>query len=137
MGILDIFGKKDVSTDLSKDVPFMIRTEFTPYHLKSMEQSKVSLNIGVRNVTGEPVLGSVVVELPKRLSFDSIGASKQKEIRLGMMADKEEKNANVDIYGGTGTDKGTYTLTVTAFIHYRDYGHVINEVRKRTALEVI
>ncbi len=137
MGILDIFGKKDASTDLGKKVPFMIRTEFTPYHLKSKERGTVSLNIGVKNITGEPVLGSVVVELPKQLSFDSVGASKQREARLGTMADNEEKSASMEIYGGTGTDKGTYTLTVTAFIHYRDYGHIINEVRKRTALEVV
>ena len=137
MGIFDIFGKKDVLTDLGRKAPFMIRTEFTPYHLKSKERSTVSLSIGVRNITGEPVLGSVVVELPRQLSFDSIGTSKQREVHIGTMADKEEKTANVDIYGGTGTDKGTYTLTVTAFVHYRDYGHVLNEVRKRVALEVV
>ncbi len=137
MGILDIFGKKDVAADLGKKVPFMIKTEFTPYRLKSKVSSTVTMNLGVRNITGEPVLGSVVVELPRQLSFDSIGASKQKEVRLGTIASNEEKTASIDVFGGTGTDRGTYTLTLTAFIHYRDYGHVINEVRKRTSLEVI
>jgi len=137
MGILDIFGKKDVSNELGKRVPFMIKAEFTPYHLKSRERSVVSLNLGLKNITGEPVLGSMVVELPKQLSFDSIGASKQKEVRLGTMANNEEKMAGIDIYGGTGTDKGSYTITITAFVHYRDYGHVINEVRKRTVVEVV
>ncbi|MCL5428124.1 MAG: hypothetical protein M1321_03000 [Candidatus Marsarchaeota archaeon] len=137
MGILDIFGKKDVSNELGKKVPFMIRTEFTPYHLKSRERSTVTLNLGVKNITGEPVLSSAVVELPRQLSFDSIGVSKQKEVRLGTMAKDEEKTASVDIFGGTGTDKGTYTLTITAFIHYRDYGHIINEVRKRVAVEAV
>ena len=137
MGILDIFGKKDVSRELGKKMPFAIRTEFTPYHLKSRERSTVNLSIGLRNITGEPVLSSVVIELPRQLSFDSIGASKEKEVRLGVLAAKEEKGTTVSIYGGTGTEKGAYTITITAFIHYRDYGHVINEVRKRTVVGAV
>jgi hypothetical protein len=137
MGILDIFGKKEVADELSGKVPFMIRTEFTPYRLKSKERSTVSFNINLKNLTGEPVMSSVVVELPRQLSFDSIGASKQKEVRLGTMAKDEEKSTSIDIFSGTGTDSGTYTITLTAFIHYRDYAHVINEVRKRVVLEVV
>ncbi len=137
MGLLDIFGKKEVSGELGVKIPFIIRTEFTPYKLKSQVRSSVALNIGLKNITGEPVLVSVVVELPKQLSFDSVGASKQKEVRLGNLANNEEKVASIDVFSGTGTDKGTYTITITAFIHYRDYAHILNEMRKRTVVEAI
>ena len=40
------------------------------------------------------------------------------------------------IHGDAGTDKGEYTLSITAFIHYRDYGHVLNAVKKKAVLEV-
>jgi len=137
MGLLDLFGKRNVSEELGKKMPFTIKAEFTPYHLKSKESSMTSLAISLTNITSEPVMGSVVIELPKQLSFDAIGVSKQKEVRLGTIAPNEEKNSFIDIHGGIGTDKGTYTITLTAFIHYRDYVHVLNEMRKRLVLEAV
>ena len=40
----------------------------------------------VKNLTGEPVLGSVVVELPKSLSLDDTGMHAAKELRLGTLS---------------------------------------------------
>ncbi|MGC8479412.1 MAG: hypothetical protein ACP5M9_01960 [Candidatus Micrarchaeia archaeon] len=137
MSLFDLFGKKDVSSDISKKLPFMLTTEFVPYRLKSREKNNCTLNIKVKNLMNEAVLSSVVIELPKQLSFDSMGMSKQKEIKIGNMAPNEEKYNYVEIYGGVGTDKGSYTITLTAFVHYRDYAHIINEMRKRVILEVL
>ena len=137
MGLFDLFGKKDVNAGLSKQVPYMLKTEFVPYRLKSKERSSSVLSIGLKNMTGEPVMGSVVVEVPKQLSFDSMGTSKQREVKFGTIGKDEERATSIEIYGGVGTDKGTYTVTITAFVHYRDYGHVLNEMRKRTVLEAV
>ncbi len=137
MGFFDLFGKKNVSEDISKKVPFSLNTEFVPYRLKSKEKNSCSMYIKLKNLTSEPVLGSIVVELPKQLSFDAMGLSREKELRIGNIAANEQKNQGIEIYGGLATDKGSYTLTITAFVHYRDYAHVINEMRKRAILEVI
>lgn len=137
MGLFDLFGKKDVSEDITKKLPFILVTEFVPYRLKSKEKNNCSLNVRIKNLTKEPVLSSVVVEVPKQLSFDTMGISKQKEIKIGNLAPNEERIASIDVHAGVGTDKGSYTITLTAFVHYRDYAHVINEMRKRAILEVI
>ncbi len=118
-------------------MPFTIKTEFVPYRLKSRESSTVTLNVGLKNITNEAVLGSLVIEVPRQLSFDMTGTAKQKEVRLGTIAPNAEKFSSIDIHGGLGTDKGTYTMTLTAFVHYRDYGHVLNEMRKRTVIEAV
>ncbi len=137
MGIFDLFGKKNVSEDLSKKTPFILTTEFVPYHIKSKEKNSCAVNIKIKNTTPEPVLSSIIIELPKQLSFDAMGISKQKELRIGNIGPNEEKFSSIDVYGGLATDKGNYTITFTAFIHYRDYAHVINEMRKRSILEAI
>lgn len=137
MGIFDLFGKKDVKSDLEKQLPYSIRTEFTPYRIRANVRGSSALKINIRNQTKEPVMGSVVIEVPGRLSLDETGFTKQKELRLGTMAPNEEKEAMVSVFGDSGTDKGEYTLTITAFIHYRDYAHVLNAMKKRAMFEVV
>ena len=136
MKILDLFGKKDASSELNKTLPYRIMTEFTPYKLYANRRNSVMLLLKVKNLTNEPVLGSVVVELPKSLSLDDSGMHAAKELRLGTLAPSEEKVSQVEVYGDVGTDTGEYTLSITAFIHYRDYGHVLNAVKKKAVLEV-
>jgi hypothetical protein len=136
MKILDLFGKKDASSEINKTMPYRIIAEFTPYKLYANRRNSVLLMLNVKNLTNEPVLGSVVVELPKLLSLDDAGMSTAKELRLGTISPGEEKAQQVEIHGDAGTDKGEYTLSITAFIHYRDYGHVLNAVKKKAVLEV-
>jgi hypothetical protein len=136
MKILDLFGKKDASSEINKTLPYRIMTEFTPFKLYANRRNSVLLMMKVKNLTNEPVLGSVVVELPKTLSLDDVGLSTAKELRLGTLAPQEEREQRVEIHGDAGTDKGEYTLSITAFIHYRDYGHVLNAVKKKAVLEV-
>lgn len=136
MKILDLFGKKDSSQELGRALPYKVTTEFVPYHLYSNSSSSVMLLVRVKNLTKEQVLSSVVIEVPKTLSLDNMGLVTAKELRLGTIAPDEEKESRVDIHGGAGTEKGEYTLSITAFIHYRDYGHVLNAMKKRAVLEV-
>ena len=137
MGIFDLFGKKDVGTDLRKQLPYNITTEFVPYKLKANSRGSTTLVVNLKNMTESPVTSSVVVEVPERISLDSTGMSKEKEVRLGTLAPNESKEAKVEIFSSAGTDKGEYTLTITAFIHYRDYAHVLNAMKKRTILEAV
>ena len=137
MGIFDLFGKKDVGTDLRKQLPYNITTEFVPYKLKANARGSTTLVMNLKNMTESPVTSSVVVEVPERISLDSTGMSKEKEVRLGTLAPNESKEAKVEIFSSAGTDKGEYTLTITAFIHYRDYAHVLNAMKKRTILEAV
>ena len=137
MKLFNLFGKKNVSDELSKAAPYRIITEFVPYKLYANRKSVSSLIIRLRNNTSEPLMTSLVIEVPKQLSMDEMGLLKSKEIRVGDIAPNEDKELKADIFGGTGTDKGEYTISVTAFAHYRDYGHVLNAMKKRTSIEVV
>jgi uncharacterized membrane protein len=136
-GIFNIFGKRDVSDDLTKNSPYRIATEMVPYKLYANKGSSASLMVRIKNVTNEILLTSVVAELPNQLGFDEVGVSKQREIRVGELAPHEEKEVRFDIFSSLNSDKGEYTLMLTAIAHYRDYGHVINAVKKRTTLNVV
>ncbi len=137
MGLFDLFGKKDVSADLSARFPYAMKTEFVPYRLRSRERSSSMLVVNLRNLTKEPVMGSIVVSVPKQLSIDPTGISKEKEVKLGTLGPEEEKESRIEIFGDVGTESGEYTITITSFVHYRDYAHVLNSMRKRTILEVV
>ncbi|MCL4389190.1 MAG: hypothetical protein M1528_03090 [Candidatus Marsarchaeota archaeon] len=137
MGIFNLFGKKDASSELTKPSPFRISTEWTPYSLYSNRNNSTILNIKLKNMTKETLLTSVVVELPQTLGFDTMGVSKEREVRVGELVADEEKDLGVEVYGGMKSDPGEYTVLLTAIAHYRDYGHVINAVKKRTTLKVV
>ncbi len=137
MGLMDIFGKKNVSSELEGRFPYQIKTEFVPYKLKSRENSSSTLMVTLKNLTGEPVMCSVVISVPKQIGLDSTSLSKEKEIRLGTIPPNEEKLANIDLYSSISTDPGEYTVTITSFVHYRDYAHVLNSMRKRVLIEAV
>ncbi len=137
MGLFGLFGKKDVKEDLGKALPYAITTAFTPYRLQANTRSSATLAVSVRNLTSEPVMASIVIEVPDKLSLDQTGLARQKEIRIGTLGPNEERESRADVYGSVGTDKGEYTLGITAFVHYRDYAHVLNAAKKRTVLQVV
>lgn len=137
MKLSDLFGKKNVAQELGKVSPFQILTEFVPYKLYSDRKSSVTLSVKLKNLTTEPLMTSVVVKLPKQISFDQMGLNHEKEVRLGDLAANDEKESRIEVYGGPSVEKGEYTMNITAFAHYRDYAHVINAVSKRTSIEVV
>jgi len=137
VGIFNIFGKRDASSDLTKNSPYKISTELVPYRLYANKSSTASLIVRVANLTNEILLTSVVAELPNQLGFDEVGVAKQREIRVGELAPHEEKEVRFELFGGLNADPGEYTMILTAIAHYRDYGHVINAVKKRTTVNVV
>jgi uncharacterized membrane protein len=137
MAIFNIFGKKDAATELTHAIPYRIATEFVPYKLYSSRKSQVSLFLKIRNATKEVLLTSVVLELPAQLGFDDMGMQKQKELRLGELKPGEEKESRLDIYSTLNADPGEYTIPITTISHYRDYGHVLNAVKKKVVLNVV
>ena len=137
MGIFNLFGKKDVVTDLTKQSPFKLATEWIPYRLYANRKSNSMLIVRVKNMTQEVLLTSVVAELPKQLGFGAVALTKEQEMRLGEVAPDEEKEVRFDVYSTLNSDPGEYTLNLTAIAHYRDYGHVINAVKKRVTVEVV
>ena len=108
-----------------------------PYKLYANRSSSASLMVKIKNMTGEVLLTSVVAELPSQLGFDEVGVSKQREIRVGEIAPHDEKEVRFEVFGSVTSDPGEYTILLTAIAHYRDYGHVINAVKKRSTLSVV
>ncbi len=137
MGIFNIFGKKDSGVELMRPLPFKLVTEWMPYKLYSKKPSSSSLKVRIRNATKEVLLTSVVAELPRQLAFEAMGLSKEREMRLGELAPNEEKEVRFDVFSGLKSDPGEYTVNLTAISHYRDYGHVINAVKKRVTISVV
>ncbi|MCL4371864.1 hypothetical protein M1373_00920 [Candidatus Marsarchaeota archaeon] len=137
MALFNIFGKKDASEDLVKRVPYKITTELVPYKLYSSRKSQASLFLKVKNLTKEVLMTSIVLELPDMLGFDEMGMAKQKELRVGDINPGEEREARVDIYNSLNADPGEYTIAITTISHYRDYGHVLNAVKKKATINVV
>ena len=137
MKILDLFGKKDAAAEVGRALPYQISSEFIPYRLYANRKGSSLLLMRLKNLTNESVLSSLVIQVPKGLSLDSTGLSGAKELRAGTLAAGEEKEIKAEVYGDSGTDRGEYTVSITAFIHYRDYGHVLNAMKKKTVLEVV
>ncbi|MEM3884079.1 MAG: hypothetical protein QXT94_04060 [Methanothrix sp.] len=137
MALFNIFGKKDAASELTRSIPYRISTEFVPYKLYSNRKSQVSMFLKVKNATKEVLLTSVVMELPNQLGFDDMGMQKQKELRLGELKPMEEREMRLDIYNTMNADPGEYTVAITTISHYRDYGHVLNAVKKKTTLSVV
>ncbi|MFH1447967.1 MAG: hypothetical protein ABIG39_03830 [Candidatus Micrarchaeota archaeon] len=137
MGILNLFGKKDVSNELTKKMPYALKMRLNPYRLLANKNNNVTLYISIKNISKEPLLTSIVVKVPKKLGFDSICLNNVREIRFGYVPPKETKELGIDIYGSVQTGAQEYKLLVTAFCHYRDYAHILNSVSKKVSLRVV
>ena len=137
MGLLDLFGKRDVSAELMRKVPYALTLQLHPYRLGANKNDSVTLKISVSNLSREPLLTSLVVKVPKKLGLDQTGLQHIREIRLGELAKDEAKTSNVEIYGSTRTDSGEYGIEVTAISHYRNYAYVLNSEKKKAVLRAV
>lgn len=135
--MLDLFGKKDVSDELTKKIPYSMKMRFKPYRLLANKNNSVTLILSIKNMSNEPLMTSVVVKTPKPLGFDPTGLGNAREIRIGYLAPGEEKELNVEIYGRLQSPPGDYKLLITAFCHYRDYAHILNSESKKVSLRVV
>jgi hypothetical protein len=137
LGILDIFGKREEKSNAANSIPFTVSTELFPYKLEARKSGSAVLSVKIRNITKDVLLTSVVAEVPGQLGFDEMNLSKQKEVKVGDIQPDEVKDIKIILYSSLKSDPGEYTLTLTTTAHYRDYGHVLNEVKKRVAIEII
>ncbi len=137
LALFNIFGKRDVSKELGKRYPFLLSTEWVPYKLYAGKKSASTLFVRLKNLTGEVLLTSLVIELPNKISFDDMGLAKERELRIGELGSGEEKELKFNVYNSLDADRGSYTLTLTAIAHYRDYGRIMNILKKRVSIEVV
>jgi len=137
VGLLDVFGKKDVSDELTKKIPYSIKMTFHPLRMIANKSDSMRMSLKVANRSTEPLLTSIVIQVPKKIGLDQTCLSSVREIRLGELPPGEEKELSVDIYGSTRTDEGSYPVAVTAIAHYRNYAYVLNSEKKTGAVRVI
>ena len=137
MGILNLFGKKDAATDITKGPPYSVSTELVPYRLYAKKSSSATLVVKVRNLTKDVLLTSVVAETPGNIGFDEMLVSKQREQRIGEMQPGDSKELKFNLYSSMASDAGEYTLGLTTIAHYRDYGHILNAVKKRVTIDIV
>ncbi len=131
-----IFGKKNGQTN-GRRIPYALSLEWVPYKLFSGKRSSSTLFLKIRNLGEDDLLTSISIDLPQKLSFDSIGVMRKKEWRIGELKPKEEREQKIDVMNSMDAAKGEYTIQIVATSYYRDYEHVINAIRKRTSIHVV
>jgi hypothetical protein len=136
MGILDLFGKKDVSK-IAKKIPFEIKTSFNPVRLSSHKIDRCDLEIKLKNITDETVLCSIAIEVGNGLALDQTGIHKTKEIRVGYLNKNDEYTIIVPIWSNNMTPPGNIPVKINAYVHYRTYSYILNGVKKETYLRVV
>ena len=136
MGLLNIFGRKDTASNAAA-TPYSISTELVPYKLYAKKNSSALLEVRLTNMTKDVLLTSLTVEVPAKIGLDEMIVSRQKDLKIGEMQPSEQKDVKLSIFSSIASDPGEYTLQVTATAHYRDYGHVLNMVKKRVTVSVV
>ena len=138
MGLLELFGKKDIGASLVRKIPYGLKMRFNPYRLSITNKNPVDLVIDLENLRDEePLLTSIVIRVPKSLGLDSMGLNQMREIRMGYLRPRESKQLHIEVHQTARTKPDTFPVLVTAFSHYRDYSHVLNSQKKRLDLRVI
>jgi uncharacterized membrane protein len=137
LGLLDVFGKKDVSKELTKKAPFGLKLSFHPLRIAKNRGDSVRLTVKVLNRSSEPLLTSIVVRVPKKLGLDPTCLSDTREIRLGELPPGETRELGIDVFGCTKTDEGSYGVDITAFAHYRNYAYVLNSEKASASLRAV
>lgn len=127
MGIFgELFGKKVVSIG----VPYTVNYEVHPLSLKPNTNDYVDLEIEIQNHSEVDELTALVVTVPKGLGFERSAIQQQRELRLGYLKPGEKKNLRIQLWATQRTEKGTYTIGLHVMAHYKDYAHVLKEVKK-------
>jgi len=134
MKLEDIFGKKSAA-DVFTGTPFKVVTKLVPFRLS--KTGSTEFYVTIQNLKAESVLTSIVLELPQVVGFDKPGLNVVREIRMGYLATGEEKTVRTTIYSNHRTKEGEQDISLTAIMHYRDYGHVLNSVGKKIKLRIV
>ncbi|MBD3397772.1 hypothetical protein GF412_01430 [Candidatus Micrarchaeota archaeon] len=146
MGLFDwLTGKREEPEEAAEEMPargskpFKISHKFSPLRLKAHKDSKLAMNITVRNTSGSKQLVSVDVEVPKgnRIGFDVASSQKHHEERMGELAPGATKCFSVNVHGGNLTKPGEVPVKITAYAHYLNYNKVLEQTAKMVTLRVI
>lgn len=133
MGFFDnLFGKRQVATPYEYDLDCALH----PFRLPAYRAEAVDLEVRIRNNSDQPLLTSVVVVVPRALGFEQIGLQQEHESRLGELKPGEERFLKIPVWSTPKTPPGSYKFAVFAISHYRDYGHILNEVKRTLDLRV-
>lgn len=132
LSIFNFFGKKPTEHKIA----FTLRAELHPYRLVANTSDFVDLEISIANNSSEQILSSLMIKVPKGLGFEQSAISQEKQMHLGVLVAKEVKKLKLRLYGTTRTAKGVYSIHLHVFSHYKDYDHVLNEIRKTMDLRV-
>ncbi len=131
MGFLDFFGKKPVREGL-----YDLQCELHPFRLAAHRNDAVDLEIFVRNIHDQQLLTSVTVTVPKNIGMDRTGLSHEREIRLGPLEPNASKRFKVGVFSNQKSAPGNYQVDVYVSAHYRDYGHLLNQTRRKLLARV-
>jgi uncharacterized membrane protein len=148
MGILDsIFGKKREEKEQmhaeapvpKAKKPFVISSKFSSLRLKAGRNSKIFLEVAVKNVSGTKQLVSVDLNLPlnSKIGFDAACSQNYIEKRLGEVQPGAATKFNVPIYASNQTKEGSYTIEINVFAHYLDYRKVLTQMKKKVSLRAV
>ncbi len=133
MGILELFGKRELNLSGSS---YRVDYELHPLKLTAHVADYLELEINLQNLLDKELLTSVVLVLPKALGLDGSALSHEREIRLGLLKPGELKHLKVNVYATQRTGKAVYPAYLYVISHYRDYGYVLSEVKKRVDIRV-
>ncbi|MBI4360200.1 hypothetical protein HY572_00325 [Candidatus Micrarchaeota archaeon] len=131
MGFLDFLGKKPV-----RGILYDLEAEVHPFRLTAHRNDAVDLEVFIQNTSDQPLLTSVTVVVPRVLGLDRTGLMQQREVRLGSLLPGESKRFKAGVYSNQKSAPGTYSIGLLASAHYRDYGHVLNQARKKITVRV-
>ncbi|OIO25984.1 hypothetical protein COX85_01595 [Candidatus Micrarchaeota archaeon CG_4_10_14_0_2_um_filter_55_9] len=132
MALFDLFGKKPVLAQSNYSIDYSVH----PLSLRPYKNDYLLLSVYLTNNSDQPMLTSLVAFTSKKLGFESNLLSNQKETRLGVLEPGEKRSIHLKVWSSPRTTPGGYPLFLTAVSHYRDYGHVLNESRKRLLIRV-
>lgn len=133
MGLFDnLFGKKEAIS------PYMYVLECSahPFRLPAYKNGAIDLEVRVTNNTEQVLLTSIVTVCSRAIGFDTLGLQQQHESRLGELRPSESRFVKISVYSTPKSAPGTYKISVFAISHYRDYAHVLNEVKRSLELRV-
>ncbi|VVC00747.1 Uncharacterised protein [uncultured archaeon] len=137
MGFLDGILGKDLGEPIKPGLPFNVTTALRPVRLNARKESSLDVLVTVKNVTGEPFMCSVTLEVPKALGFENVGMTKIKEIRIGDLPAGKEKTVAFTVCANSLTPPGNYAVLLTVSQHYRDYSHVLNYAKKTVEVRAV
>ncbi len=130
----ELFGKRPAPIFTN---PFELEFSFHPLRLSARRSDYVVVDIILKNISSQEQLTSLIVSLPRGLGFEPTGLNQQREIRLGHLPPGEEKRFKLSIYSSQRTAPGEYEVKLFAASHYRNYGYLINELRKIFVLRAV